>query len=70
MHTRAVDVTWTVQGRARTAGRSGRVALLIEHVGSTSVVGLAAKPIVDVQLSVTDPEDEDDSPPGPRPTRW
>jgi GrpB-like predicted nucleotidyltransferase (UPF0157 family) len=30
----------------------------IEHVGSTSVPGLAAKPIVDIQVSVVDPEDE------------
>jgi GrpB-like predicted nucleotidyltransferase (UPF0157 family) len=30
----------------------GSVALRIDHVGSTSVPGLAAKPIVDVQISV------------------
>lgn len=30
----------------------------IDHVGSTSVPGLAAKPIVDIDLSVDDPEDE------------
>ena len=30
----------------------------IEHVGSTSVPGLAAKPIVDVQVSVADLDDE------------
>ncbi|HEX2648142.1 MAG TPA: GrpB family protein [Candidatus Dormibacteraeota bacterium] len=30
----------------------------IEHVGSTSVPGLAAKPIVDIQVSVKDMEDE------------
>lgn len=34
------------------------VALRIEHVGSTSVPGLAAKPIVDVQVSVADLSDE------------
>jgi GrpB-like predicted nucleotidyltransferase (UPF0157 family) len=33
-------------------------ALRIEHVGSTSVPGLAAKPIVDVQVSVADISDE------------
>jgi GrpB-like predicted nucleotidyltransferase (UPF0157 family) len=30
----------------------GSVALRIEHVGSTSVPGLRAKPIIDIQLSV------------------
>jgi GrpB-like predicted nucleotidyltransferase (UPF0157 family) len=34
-------------------------ALRIEHVGSTSVPGLAAKPIVDVQVSVADMSDEE-----------
>ncbi len=31
----------------------GDVALRVDHVGSTSVQGLAAKPIIDVQVSVT-----------------
>jgi GrpB-like predicted nucleotidyltransferase (UPF0157 family) len=30
----------------------------VEHVGSTAVCGLAAKPIVDILLVVTDPSDE------------
>jgi GrpB-like predicted nucleotidyltransferase (UPF0157 family) len=30
----------------------GEVALRIDHIGSTSVPGLAAKPIVDIQVSV------------------
>lgn len=30
----------------------GNVAHRIDHIGSTSVVGLAAKPIIDVQISV------------------
>jgi GrpB-like predicted nucleotidyltransferase (UPF0157 family) len=34
-------------------------ALLIEHIGSTSVPGLAAKPIVDMLLVVPDSQDED-----------
>lgn len=33
-------------------------AVLIEHVGSTSVPGLAAKPIIDVDLVVEDSGDE------------
>lgn len=36
----------------------GETALRIEHVGSTSVPGLASKPIVDVQVSVADLNDE------------
>ncbi|MDD5220536.1 MAG: GrpB family protein, partial [Candidatus Bipolaricaulis sp.] len=30
----------------------GDAALRIDHIGSTAVVGLAAKPIIDVQISV------------------
>jgi GrpB-like predicted nucleotidyltransferase (UPF0157 family) len=37
----------------------GRRALRIEHTGSTSVPGLAAKPIVDILLVVVDSADED-----------
>jgi GrpB-like predicted nucleotidyltransferase (UPF0157 family) len=36
----------------------GATAVRIEHVGSTSVPGLPAKPIVDVQVSVADVADE------------
>ena len=32
--------------------------LLLEHIGSTSVPGLAAKPIIDILLVVADPADE------------
>ena len=44
--------------RERIATALGRAALRIEHVGSTAVPGLAAKPIVDVLVAVADPEDE------------
>jgi GrpB-like predicted nucleotidyltransferase (UPF0157 family) len=37
----------------------GRKALAITHVGSTSVPGLDAKPIIDVDLTVADNNDED-----------
>src|SRR5271166_350586 len=36
----------------------GSRALMLEHVGSTSVPGLAAKPIVDMILAVVDSADE------------
>jgi GrpB-like predicted nucleotidyltransferase (UPF0157 family) len=36
----------------------GGAALRIEHTGSTSVPGLAAKPIIDMLLVVTDSADE------------
>ena len=42
--------------RIRTA--LGAAAIRIEHIGSTSVPGLAAKPIVDVLVTVADPEDD------------
>jgi GrpB-like predicted nucleotidyltransferase (UPF0157 family) len=37
----------------------GDAVLGIEHVGSTSVEGLAAKDVIDINLSVADPRDED-----------
>ena len=37
----------------------GRAALSVEHVGSTSVPGLAAKPIIDILLLVQDSGNED-----------
>jgi GrpB-like predicted nucleotidyltransferase (UPF0157 family) len=36
----------------------GDKVLLLEHVGSTSVPGLAAKPIIDIVLAVVDSADE------------
>lgn len=38
----------------------GERALRIDHVGSTSVPGLAAKPIIDIDVTVCDSEIEDD----------
>jgi len=37
----------------------GEVALSVEHAGSTSVVGLPAKPVIDVDVVVSDPRDEE-----------
>ncbi len=36
----------------------GETVLLLEHVGSTSVLGLSAKPIIDMVLAVADSTDE------------
>jgi GrpB-like predicted nucleotidyltransferase (UPF0157 family) len=44
---------------ARIRAALGPRALRVEHVGSTSVRGLAAKPLIDVVLVVTDTRDED-----------
>jgi GrpB-like predicted nucleotidyltransferase (UPF0157 family) len=38
----------------------GERVLHLEHVGSTSVPGLAAKPIIDIHLTVMDPDREQD----------
>lgn len=35
------------------------IVLSVEHVGSTAVPGLPAKPVIDIDLIVADPEDED-----------
>ncbi|HET7036882.1 MAG TPA: GrpB family protein [Thermomicrobiaceae bacterium] len=43
---------------ARVRGALGERVLLLEHVGSTSVPGLAAKPIIDMLLVVADSADE------------
>lgn len=55
------DVQWADRyeiERARIEQALGDRALRLDHIGSTSVPGLAAKPIVDIDLSVADPEDE------------
>jgi len=43
---------------ARIRAALGEEALAVEHVGSTSVPGLAAKPIIDIDLVVADSSDE------------
>lgn len=42
----------------------GGIALRIEHIGSTAVPGLAAKPVIDIQVSVADVRDLDAYRPG------
>jgi GrpB-like predicted nucleotidyltransferase (UPF0157 family) len=44
----------------RIRGALGERALLVEHAGSTSVPGLAAKPIIDIVVAVPDSADEDE----------
>jgi GrpB-like predicted nucleotidyltransferase (UPF0157 family) len=47
-----------VRQKERIAAALGARALQIEHVGSTSVAGLAAKPVIDIVLVVTDSAEE------------
>jgi GrpB-like predicted nucleotidyltransferase (UPF0157 family) len=48
--------TWRRQLSEALGGRARR----IEHVGSTAVPGLPAKPVIDIQVSVADPTQEAD----------
>ncbi len=55
------DARWPARFRRerdRVRAALGDLALGIEHIGSTSVPGLAAKPIVDLLVTVADPGDE------------
>ena len=49
---------WYVRERDRVHAALGERAVQIEHVGSTSVPGLAAKPVIDIVLVVADSADE------------
>jgi GrpB-like predicted nucleotidyltransferase (UPF0157 family) len=44
--------------RRRIADALGTAAGRVDHIGSTAVPGLVAKPIIDIQVSVPDVEDE------------
>jgi GrpB-like predicted nucleotidyltransferase (UPF0157 family) len=53
------DWPWLYEREAERIGRAlGPRMLRIEHVGSTSVPGLAAKPLIDIVLVVADTTDE------------
>jgi GrpB-like predicted nucleotidyltransferase (UPF0157 family) len=57
----AYDEHWPMrfaEWRTRLAAALGVVAVRIEHVGSTAVPGLDAKPIIDIGVTVADTEDE------------
>ncbi|RIJ57729.1 GrpB family protein [Clavibacter phaseoli] len=59
----AHDPAWAetyIAHRRRILEAVGDAALAVEHIGSTSVPGLAAKPIVDVVLVVADITAEED----------
>jgi GrpB-like predicted nucleotidyltransferase (UPF0157 family) len=57
----AYDPEWPARFeamRARLASALGATAVRIDHVGSTAIPGLAAKPVIDIQISVPDVNDE------------
>jgi GrpB-like predicted nucleotidyltransferase (UPF0157 family) len=62
LHVVEPDPTWPAQAVAviaRIRAALGDVAVEVEHVGSTAVPGLPAKPILDLDLVVGDPGAED-----------
>lgn len=57
----AWDPSWPLrfeEMRARLAGALGDTARRIEHVGSTSIRDMVAKPVIDIQISVDDVDDD------------
>jgi GrpB-like predicted nucleotidyltransferase (UPF0157 family) len=61
IHIAAYDPEWPrlfQRENERIRGVLGERVLQLEHVGSTSVPGLAAKPLIDMTLVVTDSSDE------------
>jgi GrpB-like predicted nucleotidyltransferase (UPF0157 family) len=55
------DAEWPtlfIREATRVRATLGDRVLMLEHVGSTSVPGLAAKPIIDMILAVADSADE------------
>ncbi|MFE3830671.1 GrpB family protein [Streptomyces sp. NPDC059092] len=62
------DPAWTTRGAALTDGLYALLeplALHVEHIGSTAVPGMAAKPVFDVQISVRDLQEAQDAFAGP-----
>lgn len=61
IHLTPYDPAWPVRfakQNSRIRDLLGETVLLLEHVGSTSVAGLSAKPIIDMVLAVADSSDE------------
>lgn len=55
------DPAWAARyeaERSKISTALGTAALRIEHIGSTAVPGLAAKPIIDIVVGVADVEDD------------
>ena len=55
------DASWATEFthiRTRLLGALGDTALAVEHVGSTAIPGLCAKPVIDILLVVADSSDE------------
>lgn len=51
------DPLWSLRYQAAARGLRGAlgaVAVRVDHIGSTAVPGLAAKPVIDVQVSVSE----------------
>ena len=62
VHLAPYDASWPAQYAAEAAkirAALGGKARVLEHVGSTSLAGMAAKPILDIVLGVADSADED-----------
>jgi GrpB-like predicted nucleotidyltransferase (UPF0157 family) len=62
VHLVPYDPAWPAQyaaERAKVRSALGERALVLEHVGSTSIPGMAAKPIIDIVLGVASSADED-----------
>jgi len=61
VHLAPYDPSWPQQYEAEAAkirGALGERALVLEHVGSTSIPGIPAKPVLDILLAVADSADE------------
>ena len=62
IHLADYDPTWPLMYEAEAAkigAALGDGAFVLEHVGSTSIPGLCAKPLIDIVLGVADSADED-----------
>jgi GrpB-like predicted nucleotidyltransferase (UPF0157 family) len=62
IHLAPYDESWPqfyAAEAAKIRAALGEGAIVLEHVGSTSIPGLPAKPIIDILLAVADSADED-----------